>query len=143
MPIGKDSVKRAVTAKKTKKNSTSVNESVLIDVAIADISYKSSKACPVLVESVKKNGVLLPIVAVKDGETLKLVDGAKRLNALKETGATTVKAVLVDGDVKKIKAELKKFAPSAACEENPVDLREQKFEAVKRLGESEMPVYLL
>lgn len=68
---------------------------------MADISYRSGKACPALAESIKENGVILPVILVKDGESLKVVDGAKRLNALKELGVTSVKAVILGDDAKK------------------------------------------
>ena len=152
MPIGKDSVKRAVTAKKVAKPEFETTEYNMVEVSVADISYRAAKACPALVESVKENGVILPVVLIKDGDSLKLLDGAKRLNALKELKIPVVKAVVLNGDVKKIKAELKKCTP-ANCEAKPaakpieeckpLDVKEEKFELVKRLGEDDFPVYLL
>lgn len=148
MPIGKDSVKRAVTAKKVAKPEFETTEYNMVEVSVADISYRAAKACPVLVESVKENGVILPVVVIKDGDSLKLLDGAKRLNALKELKIPVVKAVVLNGDVKKIKAELKKCTPEN-CEAKPIeeckplDVKEEKFELVKRLGEDDFPVYLL
>ncbi len=169
MSIGKDSVKRAVTTKKTVKAEEKKAETALAEVAVADISYRSGKACPALAKSIKENGVILPVVLVKDGESLKVVDGAKRLNALKELGLTSVEAVILGGDAKKVKAELKKCGRAAVCaaecSEKPVgkpdekaagksvatpaetqsaaDVKEEKFALVKRLGEDDFPVYLL
>lgn len=74
MPIGKDSVKRAVTAKKVAKPEFETTEYNMVEVSVADISYRAAKACPALVESVKENGVILPVVVIKDGDSLKLLD---------------------------------------------------------------------
>ena len=165
MSIGKDSVKRAATAKKTVKHAEKTAETVIAEVAVSDISYRSGKACPALAKSIKENGVIMPVVLVKDGETLKVVDGAKRLNALKELGVTSVKSVILGGDAKKVKAELKKCGRAAACAaecsdkpvetpsvtpvatlaetQNAVDVKEEKFNLVKRLDDDDFPVYLL
>lgn len=165
MSIGKDSVKRAAATKKTAKHAEKKAETTIAEVAVADISYRSGKACPALAESIKGNGVILPVILVKDGESLKVVDGAKRLNALKELGVTSVKAVILGDDAKKVKAELKKCGRAADCatecsgkpvEKTPgksvektvgtqsaADVKEEKFNLVKRLGEDDFPVYLL
>ncbi len=148
MPIGKDSVKRAVTAKKVAKTETEATAYNMVEVSVADVSCRAAKACPALVNSVKENGVILPVVVIKDGDSLKLLDGAKRLNALKELKIPVVKAVVISGDVKKIKAELKKCAPESCAakpaeESKPLDVKEEKFGLIKRLGEDDFPVYLL
>lgn len=165
MSIGKDSVKRAAATKKTAKHAEKKAETTIAEVAVADISYRSGKACPALAESIKGNGVILPVILVKDGESLKVVDGAKRLNALKELGVTSVKAVILGDDAKKVKAELKKCGRAAdcatECSGKPVektagkfvekavgtqsapDVKEEKFNLVKRLDEDDFPVYLL
>ena len=165
MSTGKDSVKRAAATKKTAKHAEKKAETTIAEVAVADISYRSGKACPALAESIKGNGVILPVILVKDGESLKVVDGAKRLNALKELGVTSVKAVILGDDAKKVKAELKKCGRAAdcatACSGKPVektagksvekvvgtqsatDVKEEKFNLVKRLDEDDFPVYLL
>lgn len=149
MPIGKDSLKRAVSSTaKTVKAETKKAE--IAEVLVSEVEYRGSKACDTLVESIKKSGVILPIAVVKDGDKLKLVDGAKRLDALKALGETKVKAYIVDGDAKKVKAELKKCnkenflaAKTEAKETKPVDMKEEKFIAVKRLGDDDFPIYLL
>lgn len=157
MSIGKDSVKRAAATKKTAKHAEKKAETTIAEVAVADISYRSGKACPALAESIKGNGVILPVILVKDGESLKVVDGAKRLNALKELGVTSVKAVILGDDAKKVKAELKKCGRAADCAtecsgkpvektvgtQSATDVKEEKFNLVKRLDENDFPVYLL
>ena len=147
MAVGKDSLKRAVTKKKIEKEEVKPLNAV-VEASIKDIAYRPAKACPTLVQSIKENGMLLPIVVVKDGEALKVVDGAKRLNALRELGISVVKAVVIEGDAKKIKAELKKCG--ASCEirkpemaEAVGDVKEEKFTLIKKLGEDDFPVYLL
>ncbi len=150
MPIGKESVKRAVATKKPAKTEQKTLDTTIAEVFVGDISYKSGKACPTLVKSVKENGVILPVILVKDGDSLKVIDGVKRLNALKELGITVVKAVVLNGDAKKMKTELKKCGATSECTEKAVkkpetcvDVKEEKFALVKRLGEDDFPVYLL
>lgn len=147
MPVGKDSLKRAVTKKKAEKEEIKPQD-VVVEVSVKDVSFRAAKACPTLVKSIKDNGVLLPIVVVKDGDSLKAVDGAKRLNALRDLGIPVVKAVVIDGDAKKIKAELKKCGVSCEMKQNEAavpcgDVKEEKFTLIKRLGEDDFPVYLL
>ena len=147
MAVGKDSLKRAVTKKTVEKEEVKPLDAV-VEVSVNDISFRPAKACPTLVKSVKENGVLLPIIAVKDGDSLKVLDGAKRLNALRELGISVVKAVVIDGDAKKIKAELKKCGVScelkkAEASEVCGDVKEEKFTLIKKLGEDDFPVYLL
>jgi len=78
----------------------------------------------------------LPIV-VTGGEKFKVVDGAKRLNALAELGVKTVKAVVIDAEEKAVAAELKKYSEKA------VDPREEKFRLIERLPTGDLPIYLL
>ena len=95
---------------------------------------------------VKTFGVILPVIVEEGEKGLKVIDGAKRLTALKNLGVTTVKAVVINGNSKKVNAELKKFDKVEIIENNNVkndDLHEEKFNVIKRLGEEEMPVYLL
>ena len=42
MPIGKDSVKRAVTAKKVAKPEFETTEYNMVEVSVADISYRAA-----------------------------------------------------------------------------------------------------
>lgn len=150
MPIGKDSLKRAAIVKKTAKTEEKEQVTAIAEVAVSDISYRAAKAYPVLVESIKNCGVLVPVVLAKDGDSLKVIDGAKRLNALKELGISVVKAVVLGGEAKKIKAELKKCGASPECTARTAesatpaaDVKEEKFVLIKRLGSDDFPVYLL
>lgn len=147
MAVGKDSLKRAVTKKKIDKEEEKAPDMV-VEVSLKDISFRHAKACPTLVQSIKENGTLLPIAVVKDGDSLKVADGTKRLNALKELGVSVVKAVVIEGDAKKIKAELKKCGASSEARKEEIaevcnDVKEEKFNLVKKLGDDDFPVYLL
>ena len=88
---------------------------------------------------------------MKTENGLKVVDGARRLTALTKLGIDKVKAVVLDGNGDQIRKELLKFSPKFNCDECDAaapakktdDIHEEKFNAIKRLGESDMPAYLL
>ncbi|MBE5742014.1 MAG: hypothetical protein E7360_01690 [Clostridiales bacterium] len=159
MAVGKGSLNRVVA--KTKKNDiVSLTPNNVVDVEVSAISFKKVAENEQMKNSVKAYGVILPIIVEDTAKGLKVVDGAKRLTALKELGVQIVKAVVVNGDVKKVNAELKKFEKPEKVvekvEEKVVekvvikkvatkkdDIHEEKFNVIKRLGEEEMPVYLL
>lgn len=151
MAVGLESVKRATS--KTKAAAVKpliVND--VVDVPLAELSFKEAKSCAAVKKSVKDLGVILPIVAVKTENGLKVVDGAKRLTALKAAGATTVKAVIVNGEEKKIAAALKATDDCAVkcdtpCDkavkaEKPDEIREAKFTVAARMY-CDLPTYLL
>lgn len=145
MSVGKGSLKRAVAPKKDKIPSE-VSENGVVDIDVDTLKFKKATDNALMLASVKTFGVLVPIIAVKDGDALKVVDGAKRLTALKELGKTTVKAVVLDEDGKKITAELKKFkaekSEKTSKVEKSADIHEAKFEVIKAIGD-DLPVYLL
>ena len=67
---------------------------------------------------------------------------------MKELGVSVVKAVVIEGDAKKIKAELKKCGASCEARKEEIaevcnDVKEEKFNLVKKLGDDDFPVYLL
>ncbi|MBQ8726384.1 MAG: ParB-like nuclease domain-containing protein [Clostridia bacterium] len=161
MAVGKGSLKRVVA--NSKKDIVSLAGSSVVDVDLSTISFSEVQDSDVLA-SVKTYGVILPVVLEENSSALKVVDGAKRLTALKTLGAKTVKAVIISGDSAKICKELKKFEPKEkivekivekvievekvapkkkAKKQEKVDLHEEKFNVIKRLGEEEMPYYLL
>ena len=141
MPVGKGSLKRAVSAKPQGKGEIiSLADNNIVELEVNSLKFKKVKDNAVMLASVKSFGVLLPVVVVKDGEELKVIDGAKRLSALSEIGVKTVKAVIVDADGRKLSAELGKFKQTR---EQKDDIHEQKFNVVKRLGEDDLPIYLL
>ena len=144
MSVGKGSLKRAV-APKSEKIAAGAADNGVVEVEIDALKFKKVKDNALMAASVKTFGVLVPIIAVKDGDELKVVDGAKRLTALKELGKNTVKAVVLDEDGKKVSAELKKFKveKSQAPEKSAkIDINELKFEAIKAIGD-DLPVFLL
>ena len=142
MSVGKGSLKRAATATATApKNTGLAKNNEVVELEISSLKFKKEKENAAMLASVKAFGVLLPIVVVKDGDNLKVIDGAKRLTALCELGVKTVKAVVSESDGKKLSAELKKFKDDKKTVEK-FDIHEEKFNAVKALGD-DLPVYLL
>lgn len=142
MAVGKDSVKRAVNKSASAEVKPIIENNVVI-IPIKELKYKSVKNCALVKKSIKEVGVILPIVAVKNGDTLKVVDGAKRLSALSALGVDSVKAVIIDGDEKKVKKALKSVDELAVkpVEAKTDEIHEAKFEAVRRV--TELPTYLL
>ncbi|MBR1867207.1 MAG: ParB-like nuclease domain-containing protein [Clostridia bacterium] len=137
MSVGKGSLQRAVSAKsKTTEKEQTVN--AVVDFEIENLVFKETP-CDEMIESVKNYGVIVPVVLAKDKSGVKVVDGAKRITALKALGEKTVKAVVLERGAKSVKSELDKFGKKTAAD----DIHEKKFEAIKRLGEEEMPFYLL
>lgn len=151
MAVGKGSLNRVTLAQKKEIVSLGLNN--VIDVDVAVISFKKNTDNAKMTESVKNYGVILPIIVTETPKGLKVVDGAKRLTALKELGIPTVKAVIIE-DGKTVSGELKKFEKQEVVVEKIVEktvvkevvvdeIREEKFKIIKRLGEEEMPIYLL
>lgn len=157
MPVGKGSLKR-VTAN-SKKDIVSLATNSVVDAQISSVAFTPVEDAEMLA-SVKTYGVILPVVLEETVNGLKVIDGAKRLTALKTLGAQTVKAVVISDGGAKICGELKKFEPKEkivekvveiekvipkkkAKKQEKIDLHEEKFNVIKRLGEEEMPFYLL
>ena len=162
MAVGKGSLNRVV-AKAKKSEIVTLLPNSIVDLEIAQINFKKVADNGAMLESVKAYGVILPVVVEETEKGLKVVDGAKRLTALKELGATTVKAVVVKASGKKVSGELKKFEAKekvvekvvevekivekivekkVVVKEKATNIHEEKFNVIKRLGE-EMPYYLL
>ena len=162
MAVGKGSLNRVVAKAKKSEIVTLLPNSV-VDLDINAINFKKVADNGAMTESVKAYGVILPVIVEETDKGLKVIDGAKRLTALKELGVSTVKAVVLKADGKKVSGELKKFEPKEKVVEKIVevekvvekivekkvgakkktDLHEEKFNVIKRLGEEEMPIYLL
>ncbi len=145
MALGLDSVKRATSKTKTAAvKPIVINDAV--DVPVNELLFKEVGNCAAVKKSVKEFGTILPVVAVRTADGLKVVDGAKRLTALKAAGAKTAKVVVLDGDEKKIAAALRvcddKPRDKAVKGENADELREAKFTAAARMY-CDLPTYLL
>ena len=163
MAVGKGSLNRVIAKAKKSEIVTLLPNSV-VDLDISAITFKKVSDNEEMAKSVKAYGVILPVIVEETEKGLKVIDGAKRLTALKELGAQTVKAVVLKADGKRVSGELKKFEPKQKVVEKVVEvekivekvvekkvlvkekktnIHEEKFNVIKRLGEEEMPVYLL
>ena len=162
MAVGKGSLNRVVAKAKKSEIVTLLPNSV-VDLEVSSIVFKKVAENGAMTESVKAYGVILPVIVEESEKGLKIIDGAKRLTALSDLGISIVKAVVVKANGKKVTSELKKFEPKEKVVEKIVevekvvekivekkvsakkktDLHEEKFNVIKRLGEEEMPIYLL
>ena len=141
MPVGKGSLKRVGLEKKSEIITLTPNN--VVEILVDGVVCKTVTDNKKTEESVKKYGVILPIIVEETSEGLKVVDGAKRLAALKSLGVKTVKAVVIE-DGMAISTELKRFEKAVkSSDKKEKSIHEEKFDMVKRLGEEEMPVYLL
>lgn len=162
MPVGKGSLKR-VAEDKAKTEILKLNSNNVVEIDLSGVTAKRVTGNDQMVESVKKYGVILPIIVAEKDGGLVVIDGAKRVSALKKLGVKTVKAVVI-ADEKQVEKELKRFEKPEKVVEKIVekvvvkevvrtsspkvkrvkkdDIHEQKFNVIKQLGE-DMPVYLL
>ena len=155
MAVGKGSLNRVV-AKTKKSEIVTLLPNNVVDVEISAIKFNEVKDNALMEESVKAYGVILPVIVEETADGLKVVDGAKRLTALKRLGISTVKTVVLK-ESGKILTELEKFEKPEKIIEKVVEkaptkksskakkesIHEEKFNVIKRLGEEEMPYYLL
>lgn len=154
MSIGSASIRRASgamnkTDKKTEKPAFSAT-SVLADVELDKISAEEVQASEELVKSVKKYGVLQPVVLLDDGGKLKLVSGNARVAAARSAGMQQIKAVVITLEGtgasvarKDLFKRSKKAAAELVEEEITVSsIHEEKFNAIRSVG-SDLPDYLL
>lgn len=155
MPIGNASIKRATgaiekPAEKATKNVFKA-EVALSDIEIAKIKCEEGQEVPAaLKKSVKKFGVLHPVFVLCEGDSFTLVSGKARLQAAKENGLTTVKAVILTLEgtgSKEAKKDIsirygEQNTPAAETEEKVSDIHEEKFNAIRSIG-SKLPSYLL
>ena len=107
MAVGKGSLNRVV-AKTKKSEIVTLLPNNVVDVEISAIKFSEVKDNALMEESVKAYGVILPVIVEESVDGLKLVDGAKRLTALKKLGINTVKTVVLK-ESGKILTELEKF----------------------------------
>lgn len=174
MSIGKNSIARAVQStapakkepvKKETKPAPKKMETALLVVETASVKcvkgfYLKEKASKELVASVKKNGIIEPIlVAATEEGKFYLLDGALRLDAAKTLGQKTILAVVVPVKdepaartiYKEFKATAKKPEVIVKTEvkevivEKIVEKAEPKKASQKsqKKTETDFPVYLL
>lgn len=160
MPIGNASIKRATgaiakTGEKTAKN-TFRADMVLSEIDIAKIKGCAEGSAPAeLVKSVKKYGILHPVFVLCEKDSFQLIAGKARLQAAKEAGLDTVKAIVLTLEGTGAQTAKKdiavRYSRSAVAEELAIasaepeklsDIHEEKFNAIRSIG-SDLPDYLL
>lgn len=144
MSIGKNSIARAATAKAAApQKKQQVKSAVFMSVEINSVELlKDSDIGDIskLTASIKKHGVVVPVVVAVTEDKFWLVDGARRLAAAKELGETQLPAMAVT-------VQNKREALSLAKELQPLcakagSIHEEKFKAIEKVN-SDMPYYLL
>ncbi len=144
MSIGKNSIARAVNVTNTtpaqaKKES---NNLIVQKFNIDEIGLLRDTASSTLADSVKKHGVLCPVlVAITDKGDKWLLDGYNRLAAAKELKIEAVDAVVINvankNDVNRLYKELISLKPKATD-----SIHEEKFK-VLAVKDHDLPAYLL
>lgn len=145
MSIGKNSLARAAAATGSRAAAeTAKNPATLREVACeAILPLKGKKVSAAvsdeLLASVKKNGIIQPLLLAQTGpDELRVLDGAARLCAAREAGLKTVSAVIIEmtaAEATAARKELVRFA--AAPQAAPVATTE-----VTAVGQA-MPDWLL
>ena len=107
MAVGKGSLKRVVA--NSKKDIVSLATNSVVDLQLSSILFEEVVDGE-MIESVKTYGVILPVIVEESEKGLKVIDGAKRLTALKNLGVQMVKAVVISGEGAKICGELKSLS---------------------------------
>ena len=120
------------TAKKSAPAKTAAERTVVIAatlpkykyvvVNLKDISYSNDRdpdgregeSLDALAASIKRHGVLSPVVLSDTGQGYKAVAGRRRIAAAHLAGFTTVPALVVDGDVSETQAEAIALAENLA-----------------------------
>ena len=145
MAVGKGSLSRVV-AKTNKSEIVTLLPNNVVDLDVSAVTFKKVVDNEGMTQSVKTYGVILPIIVEETEKGLKVIDGAKRLTALKELGVKTVKAVVIKADGKKVSGELKRFEPKERIVEKIVEVEKpvevEKIVEIERVVEKtvEVPV---
>lgn len=145
MSIGKNSIARAVGATQTAavkkaEEKAKVVTTVQID-SITLLSKQTEENLDAMIKSVKKHGVLVPVLLAggTDGK-LWLVDGARRLAAAKAVGEGEISAVIVSVENKAAATRMAKEISELSY--IPDEIREAKFK-VLCVKDHDLPSYLL
>lgn len=146
MAVGKSSLLKASNGlnerKVVAKSVTESGYATLID--INEFAKTTAKADEKLIKSIKEYGVIVPCVAVKSGDKLKVIDGAKRIDALKTLNVKSVPTVIANFNGEELKKELNKFAVKTNKSENACNIHEEKFKLIEGNGiHTVLPIYLL
>lgn len=151
MSIGSASIRRATgamskTDKKSEKPAFSA-ASVLADVELEKLPAEVGQASEELIKSVKKFGVLRPVLLLDEGGKFKLICGNARVAAARSAGLQQIKAVIITLEgtgASSAKRDLCNLCKKAAAEEEIAvsSIHEEKFNAIRSVG-SDLPDYLL
>lgn len=86
-----------------------------------------------LSESIKKHGLLQPVLVIKNGDGYMLIAGERRFRAVKLSGSKTIKAIVADLDKTKIR-ELALIENIQRENLNPIDLAHSLKELIEEYG---------
>ena len=92
-----------------------------------------SEAIVELSESIKKHGLLQPVLVIKNGDGYMLIAGERRLRAVKLGGSKTIKAFIADLDKTKIR-ELALIENIQRENLNPIELAHSLKELIEEYG---------
>lgn len=137
MAVGKSSLVRANKGVNVQKT---IDKKVVLDNAICDVDvndfiYGDVKADAKLLKSVETYGLICPVVAVKSGDKLEVVDGSKRISALKVLGVKTAKTVIATGNA----TELKKQLTETSAVKKAKDVKTESQLPLKMVVENDRP----
>ncbi len=143
MSIGKSSIARAVNVTKdTTAQAKQQNNNFIIQAfSINEIGLLKEATNTTLAESIKKHGMLCPVlVAITEKGDKWLVDGYNRLAALKALKTENINAVIVNvtnkNDVNRLFKEIISLKPQSE------NIHEEKFK-VLAVKDHDLPAYLL
>jgi len=86
-----------------------------------------------LSESIKRHGLLQPVLVIKSGDGYMLIAGERRLRAVKKSGASRIKAIIADIDKTKIR-ELALIENIQRENLNPIELAVSLKELIEEYG---------
>ena len=151
MSIGKSSIARAAGAAVPAQKAPSApaatpkEEPLLMYVAVSQLRplavMRSGEACPELVCSVRKHGILVPLLAAHVGAEYLVLLGEHRLAAAKELGLAEVPVCIVDATDEKEALRIMHEVRAARTQED--SLQNEKFYAAASVSAEEIPVFLL
>ena len=120
---------------------------MLADVELEKLPAEVGQASEELIKSVKKFGVLRPVLLLDEGGKFKLICGKARVAAARSAGLQQIKAVIITLEgtgASSAKRDLCNLCKKAAAEEEIAvsSIHEEKFNAIRSVG-SDLPDYLL